>query len=105
MAKAIFIPSIGTGGAERVAVNLIKKLNFDYLILLDDTHIAYPIPLPKERIISIKSPASQSLIKKFINLPVRYFRLKRVKSKYKITTCLSLLEPANFLNSLSGGIH
>ncbi|MEM5861226.1 MAG: hypothetical protein QXJ20_02430 [Candidatus Aenigmatarchaeota archaeon] len=46
MAKAIFIPSIGTGGAERVAVNLIKKLNFDYLILLDDTHIAYPIPLP-----------------------------------------------------------
>jgi len=23
-----------------------KKLNFDYLILLDDTHIAYPIPLP-----------------------------------------------------------
>ncbi len=46
MAKAIFIPSIRTGGAERVAVNLMKKLNFDYLILLDDTHIAYPIPLP-----------------------------------------------------------
>ncbi len=101
--KAIFIPSIGTGGAERVAVNLMKKLNFDYLILLDDTHIAYPIPLPKERIISIKSPASQSLIKKFINLPIRYFRLKRVKSKYKITTCLSLLEPANFLNVITKG--
>ncbi|MEM1803750.1 MAG: hypothetical protein QXR80_04535, partial [Desulfurococcaceae archaeon] len=60
MAKAIFIQSLGPGGAERVAVNLMKKLNFDYLILLDDTHIAYPIPLPKERIISIKSPASQS---------------------------------------------
>jgi len=101
MAKAIFIPSIGPGGAERVAVNLAKQINFDYLILLDDRNMSYSIPIPKERIISLNSPASKNLVRKFINLPIRYYRLKKIKQKYNITLCLSLLEPANLLNIMT----
>lgn len=99
--KAIFIPSIGPGGAERVASNLAKQINFDYLILLDDRNMSYSIPIPKERIISLNSPASKNLVRKFINLAIRYYRLKKIKQKYNITLCLSLLEPANLLNVMT----
>jgi glycosyltransferase involved in cell wall biosynthesis len=99
MSKVIFIPAILKGGAERVAVNLFKALNFDYILLLDDREIAYE--LPRDKIYSINSPATSNLFKKIINLPIRIIRVKRFKKSKKVSFCLSLLEPANLLNVLT----
>lgn len=105
MAKAILISSFAPlGGTQRFVVNLIKPINFDYLILFDDRNIGYSIPIPKERIISLNSPGSENLVKKFIiNLPLRYYRLKKIKEKYNIDLCLSLDEPPNLLNIITKG--
>lgn len=99
MSKVIFIPAISKGGAERVAVNLFRALNFDYILLLDDREIAYE--LPRDKIYSINSPATSNLLKKIINLPIRIIRVKRFKKSKKVSFCLSLLEPANLLNVLT----
>jgi hypothetical protein len=55
MKKVKFIPSLTGGGAERVAVNLFKALNFNYIIVLDDREIYYNVP--REKIIFLKFPA------------------------------------------------
>lgn len=100
MANIIFMFCISKGGVERVAINLFYNLGvFDYILVIDDREIAYEFP--KDRLLSLDSPVSQNLIKKFLNLFIRYRRLKKLKRYYNVEVCLSFLEPANLLNVLT----
>ncbi|SMO55226.1 Glycosyltransferase involved in cell wall bisynthesis [Balnearium lithotrophicum] len=101
MSKAILINSLAKGGAERVAVNLFRALNFDYLIVFDDSDIAYDVP--REKIICLGAPPSKGLRTKFLNLIRRVYLTKKIKKEKNIDVCISFLEPANLINVLSKG--
>ncbi|KUK13313.1 MAG: hypothetical protein XD52_1401, partial [bacterium 42_11] len=76
MSRLILIPHLGSGGAERVAVNLFRALGFEGVITFEN-RVAYD--LPSEKVECIESPASDSLTKKFLNFPVRFWKIRAIK--------------------------
>uniref|UniRef100_A0A7V5XFQ8 Glycosyltransferase n=1 Tax=Thermodesulfobacterium geofontis TaxID=1295609 RepID=A0A7V5XFQ8_9BACT len=100
MKRLIFlIPHLGSGGAERVVANLSYGFrDFENYIVIFENIVKYKV---NGKIVVLNIPASQSLIKKLINLPIRYYKLKRVKQKIKPYATISLLEPMNFYNAIT----
>ncbi|MDK2871449.1 MAG: hypothetical protein PWQ16_801, partial [bacterium] len=98
MSRLILIPHLGSGGAERVAVNLFRALGFEGVITFEN-RVAYD--LPSEKVECIESPASDSLTKKFLNFPVRFWKIRAIKKKFGSRLTLSFLEPANLFNVLT----
>jgi len=98
--KLMFIiPHLGSGGAERVVVNLCKGFSdYERTVLIFENIIKYDV---EARIISINSPASQSLFKKLLNFPTRYFKIRKIKKEIAPDFVVSLLEPANLFNVLT----
>jgi len=98
--KVMFIiPHLGSGGAERVVVNLCKGLsNYERIVLIFENIIKHNV---EARIISLNSPASQSLFRKLLNFPTRYIKIRRIKKEVSPDFVISLLEPANLFNVLT----
>jgi len=98
--KVIFmIPHLGSGGAERVVVNLCNGLaDYERVVLIFENLIKHKL---EAQIISINSPATQSLFRKLLNFPVRYLKIKKLKEEIKPDFVVSLLEPANLFNVLT----
>jgi glycosyltransferase involved in cell wall biosynthesis len=98
--KVMFIiPHLGSGGAERVVANLCKYLSdYEKVILVFENIIKQDVNV---QIISINSPATQSLFKKLLNFPVRYLKIRKLKEEIKPDFAISLLEPANLFNVLT----
>jgi len=98
--KVMFIiPHLGSGGAERVVANLCKYLSdYEKVILVFENIIKQDVNV---QIISINSPASQSLMKKFFNFPIRYLKIKKIKKDINPDFAISFLEPANLFNVLT----
>ncbi|MCS6782347.1 MAG: glycosyltransferase [Gloeomargarita sp. SKYBB_i_bin120] len=99
--KILIINSLSKGGAQRVAVNLLRELGFDYIVVFDRKELPYDIPASK--VISLNSPSSKGFIKKFLTLAFRFFKLKELKKRMNVCLSVSLLEPANLLNILTKG--
>lgn len=99
---AIIISSLKGGGAERVVSNITMNLPKDkykiYLILFDSSSIAYPYT---GELIDIDIKANNNPFMKTINFIRRYFRIKKIKRKYKIDTSISFLGGPNLLNILT----
>jgi len=98
--KVMFIiPHLGSGGAERVVVNLCNGLpDYEKIVLIFENIIKHNVDA---QIISINSPATQSLFKKLLNFPVRYLKIRKLKEEIKLDFVVSLLEPANLFNVLT----
>jgi glycosyltransferase involved in cell wall biosynthesis len=98
--KVMFIiPHLGSGGAERVVVNLCNGLaDYERIVLIFENIIKHNIDA---QIISINSPATQNLFKKLLNFPVRYLKIRKLKEEIKPDFVVSLLEPANLFNVLT----
>ena len=98
--KVMFIiPHLGSGGAERVVANLCSGLvDYERIVLIFENIIKHNV---EARIISLNSPASQSLFKKLLNFPIRYFKIKKIKKELDPDFVISLLEPANLFNVLT----
>jgi glycosyltransferase involved in cell wall biosynthesis len=98
--KVMFIIShLGSGGAERVVANLCKGLSdYEKVVLVFESVIKQNI---NAKIISIESPASQNLIKKLFNFPVRFLKIKKIKKNINPDFAISFLEPANLFNVLT----
>jgi glycosyltransferase involved in cell wall biosynthesis len=98
--KVMFIiPHLGSGGAERVVVNLCNGLaDHERIVLIFENVIKHNVDA---RIISLNSPASQSLFKKLLNFPIRYFKIRKIKKEIDPDFVISLLEPANLFNVLT----
>jgi glycosyltransferase involved in cell wall biosynthesis len=98
--KVMFIiPHLGSGGAERVVANLCKGLaDYERIVLIFENIIKHNVDA---RIISINSPATQSLFKKLLNFPIRYLKIRKLKEETKPDFVVSLLEPANLFNVLT----
>ncbi len=98
--KVMFIiPHLGSGGAERVVTNLCNGLaDYERIVLIFENIIKHNV---EARIISLNSPASQSLFKKLLNFPIRYFKIRKIKKEIDPDFVISLLEPANLFNVLT----
>jgi len=98
--KVMFIiPHLGSGGAERVVVNLCNGLaDYERIVLIFENIIKHKV---EARIISLNSPATQSLFKKLFNFPVRYLKIRKLKEEIKPDFVISLVEPANLFNVLT----
>lgn len=99
MSKAILIPTISKGGAEKVAYNLWKAGLFDYIIVFDGRINAYGIP--EKFIINLELPSSVFFLRKVVIMFRRLAKLYNIKKKYRFDLILSLLEPANLCNILT----
>jgi len=98
--KVMFIiPHLGSGGAERVVANLCNGLaDYERIVLIFENIIKHNV---EAWIISINSPATQSLFKKLFNFPVRYLKIRKLKQEIKPDFVISLVEPANLFNVLT----
>jgi glycosyltransferase involved in cell wall biosynthesis len=98
--KVMFIiPHLGSGGAERVVVNLCNSLaDYERVVLIFENIIKHNVDA---WVISINSPATQNLFKKLLNFPVRYLKIRKLKEEIKPDFVVSLLEPANLFNVLT----
>jgi len=98
--KVMFIiPHLGSGGAERVVANLCKGLaDYERIVLIFENIIKHNV---EAGIISLNSPASQSLFRKLLNFPIRYFKIRKIKKEIDPDFVISLLEPANLFNVLT----
>lgn len=97
---AFIIPTLDNGGAERVVSNLLLNLdkNYEkYLILFDGEKIVYPY---KGKLIDLKTFNSKGVFR-FLNYFFAYFKLKKIKKKYKFDVVISFLEIPSFLNLLT----
>lgn len=95
---AIFINSLGQGGAERVASILLKHLQEEkevHLILLKN-EINYAIP--KNQIIHVLKGESSNIVN-YIKIPLLAYRLMRYLNKNDITIVFSLLTLPNIILS------
>jgi len=101
----LLINELGTGGAERIILYLIKylpkidpKINF-YLFLLEKVDTTYPIPKNVKIIYGSKKEPPHII--KFLNLPLLAIKLKSVLKDYNINQALSFLNRANYVNIIS----
>jgi len=101
--KAIFITDMKLGGAQKVAHEILKSLNFDLLVLIHDENMAYQVQIQKDKIIAINPPIATNLFQKIYKWIVMYKRLKRIKKELNINVWLSIDEPANLLNIATKG--
>jgi len=100
---AIIIPKLNGGGAERCASNLsleLSKIYNVYLIVFDSSNITYPYG---GTLIGLNIPQSYSILKRCIGVFKRCIAIRKIKQKYKIDVCISLLDGPNIVNVLSGG--
>ena len=97
---SIFLYSLGSGGAERVASILINKLYKKYnitLVLMNDT-IFYKVPEKVEIIYIEKSKINESGIKKLLKLPFLGLKYKKILKEKEIDISLSLMTRPNYIN-------
>jgi len=97
MNSFLLLNSLAGGGAERVAVNLFRKLEFDKIFLLE-RDVKYEVP--KEKLIFLSSHTNKTNpIYKTLFIPLYALRLSRHLTKKD--TVLSMLERANYVNVFS----
>jgi len=72
--------------------------DYERIVLIFENIIKHNVDA---RIISMNSPATQSILEKLLNFPVRYLKIRKLKEEIKPDFVVSLLEPANLFNVLT----
>ncbi|MCH5335834.1 MAG: glycosyltransferase [Campylobacter sp.] len=96
---AIFIYSLGSGGAERVVATLLPILNLKFevhLILMNDK-ISYEIPPCKVHFLEKSSPNEKALMK-FLKLPILALKYKKLCESLGIDIQFVFLNRPNYIS-------
>ncbi len=93
----LLLNSLSGGGAERVAVNLFKALNFEKIFLLEK-EVKYEIPEEKIEYLSNHTTKTSSIYKTLF-IPIYALRLSKKLKAQDIV--LSMLERANYVNIIT----
>ncbi|GIW65710.1 MAG: glycosyltransferase [Candidatus Parcubacteria bacterium] len=97
MKKFILINSLYGGGAEKVAFNLFRTLDFDKIFLLEKD-IKYEVP--KEKVVFLlKHNYKTNAILKTLFIPIHSLRLKKYLNPDDVI--ISFLERSNYVNILT----
>ncbi|GIW66816.1 MAG: glycosyltransferase [Candidatus Parcubacteria bacterium] len=97
MKKFILINSLYGGGAEKVALNLFRSLDFEKIFLLEKD-IKYEVP--KEKLVFLSNHNYKtSAILKTLFIPIYSLRLKKYLNPDDVI--ISFLERANYVNILT----
>jgi glycosyltransferase involved in cell wall biosynthesis len=100
----LLIPSLQSGGAERVlstTSNLLSQAGYDvHLLLYDTADISYGYT---GKLIDLKSKAGTNTISKILIRLMRIIKLSYYKYKYNFDTVISFLYAANVVNYYSIG--
>ena len=98
----LIIPELGEGGAEKSFSEISRLLASSYntYICVFHTQVATPYTF-EGKLVDLKTPPTQNTITKLIYIVIRYWRLRQAKRKYRISTSISFLEGADYLNVLS----
>lgn len=97
----LLIPTLNSGGAERVVSRLSKILSDKYkvyLILFEDTYIDYEYD---GELINMNIKSSKFLIKQLILPFLRKKELKKIKKRLDLDVVISFLDGPNIVNILS----
>ena len=104
MKIAVFIYSLGGGGAERVVSQLIPYLEnngFDvYLVLMNNTCV-YPFETKNKPFFLENSKTTESNVLKFLKIPFLAFKYHIFLKKNKINKSFSLLTRPGFISVLT----
>ncbi len=95
-------PESGFGGSEKSFAQLSKILHKHYnvhIIFFDNyTKPVYPL---YGKIIYLNTPGAKNFISSIINIVVRIRKIRTIKNDLNISTSISFLEGANYLNILT----
>ncbi|MGR5094974.1 N-acetylgalactosamine-N, N'-diacetylbacillosaminyl-diphospho-undecaprenol 4-alpha-N-acetylgalactosaminyltransferase [Vibrio mediterranei] len=98
---AFLINSLAGGGAERVVSTLMNHFvdDYDCTLIVFEEDIDYDLD-PRIKVVSLNVANSSGLVN-FLSLPFLAFKLSRVIKSLEITTLVSFLHRANYVNCLS----
>lgn len=100
----LIIPELGKGGAERSISKLSEYLAVNHDVFLcvfhNNVDVSYPIG---GKLVDLRTPPTQSLLKKLFYIFYRIMFIYKIKRKYKIDISISFLEGADYLNVLTKG--
>jgi len=100
---AIFLYSMGSGGAERVASILTREFVKKYhvtLVLMNDT-LFYDIPRDVDIVFLEKSRPFENALLKLLKLPFLALKYKHLCKKREIDLSFSLMNRPNYVNIIS----
>lgn len=99
----ILVPTLQTGGQERIAVNTANTLKNRYNVTVVIFNSEDAVYHPDCQIISLNMPAADGKMKKALNALRRAKALKRLKRELGIDITISFGMTANLTNILSSG--
>lgn len=98
----LIIPNFGTGGAQRSFSNLSNELNKQFQVINVVFSLDRPLVYPLDAgLINLDVGGGRSVYKKVKNFFLRVARLRAIKKQYGVTTSISFLEGADYVNVLS----
>jgi glycosyltransferase involved in cell wall biosynthesis len=98
----LIIPNFGTGGAQRSFSNLSNELNKQFRVINVVFNLDRPLVYPLDgSLINLDVGGGGSVYKKVKNFFLRVARLREIKKQYGVTTAISFLEGADYVNVLS----
>ena len=99
----LLVPTLETGGQERVAVNTADVLSDTYnvtFVVFDSRNKSYS---PRCGVVSLNVPASSNRLMKAVNVLRRARALRKIKKQTGCDCCYSFGTTANYANCLAGG--
>lgn len=101
MKIAIIIPTIQSGGAEKLVSTLSKKFNelYDLSIIVYDSR--NPFYEYHGEIINLNIISGKNKFTRLINFFKKIYKIKKIKRKRKFDVVLSIMDGANIVNILS----
>lgn len=97
----IIITKLSDGGAEKNVAFLADRLSKEHNVMIATFDNSYQHYKTNVKIIDLKTPKSNNIIKKIYQTFIRLNKIKQIKEKYEIDCSISFLTVPNLINALT----